>query len=144
MERSRWKEAARAARKQIRGSLSPCSPSSPPQTPAPSCGCSLPSPKYCPGCRPRALLPPGARCQRQISMAAPVPVSPSSPHHWSRDSPLQSFSPGWIQSPKEEGKSSKTAINTCRIAQALSPPRHLRDLKLGDHLRYPHLPFSTG
>lgn len=93
----KWKETARATRKEIRGSLSPCSNSSPPQTPAPSCGCSLPPPQILPGhADPGLCCLPGLTPKSFLWQPQPqLSLSPS-PHCQSTHSPLWTFTPGWV------------------------------------------------
>lgn len=129
----KWKEAARATRKEIRGFLSLCSNSSPPETPAPSCGCSPPSPQILPGhadlglcCLPGLTTksPEAAFCgSPQLHLS----LSPS-PHGQSTDSPLWTFSPGWVY--RGKGKSSKQRLSwVLGIMLKLFPPGHPRDLE---------------
>lgn len=126
----RWKETARATRKEIRVPLSQCSNSSPPQTPAPSCGCSLP-PSYCLGMQNGLCCLPGLTTshQRQLSVAAPTPALPVPISPWSEHFPHCGPSP--LAGLTGEGKSFKA--KTVRSSwyklklfpQDLEPKAHL-------------------
>lgn len=144
-----WKEAARAARKQIRHSLSPCSPSSPPQTLLHPAVVRSPHPNSAQACRPRTPLLPGARCHLPeadfcgspcphllISPSPPFPISSSprlpissSPHLPISPSPEQGFSTAELLHCLDSGFQgakvfkAKPVINTCIMLQ-LFPKTH--------------------
>lgn len=119
----RWKETARATRKEIRVPLSQCSNSSPPQTPAPSCGCSLP-PSYCLGMQNGLCCHPGLTTshQRQLSVAAPTPALPVSISPWSEHTfPTVDLLP-WLGS-QGKGKASKQRLSGALGTNSSSFPR---------------------
>lgn len=101
----RWEEADRAARKQIRGWLSPCSLCFPAKSHAPSCSI-------------LRLLAPSQHHPQHCRQIAAASVPPRG-----RDSPLCSLTPGLLQSHGREKEQSRACHEQHRVCPSLPSPK---------------------
>lgn len=102
----RWEEADRAARKQIRGWLSPCSLCFPAKSHAPSCSI-------------LRLLAPSQHHPQHCRQIAAASVPPPR----GRDSPLCSLTPGLLQSHGGEKEQSRACHEQHRVCPSLPSPK---------------------